>query len=127
MTSRLQKHAPLISWFTRGSPSLCKAIIQEADSDLIKTFCECAHNISQGNLALTPTQKRQLRPHCRKFGVLLDKRVPVGKKKKALQTGGFAVALAKAALPTVLSLLGDSLLKKRSNGPGAFGRARYGF
>ena len=128
MTSsqRLEKHGPIIIWFARGAPSVCKAIIQEADSDLINTFCECGYNIIDGNVTLSPTQKQELRPHTEKFGVILDKKTSIAKKRKSLQSGGFAVALAKAALPVVLSTLGDLFKHKRAR-PGAFGRSRYGF
>ena len=120
---RLQKHGPLISWFAKGSPSVCKAIVKEADADLINTFCECAHNITEGNVHLTPKQKRELRPHTRKFGVVLDKKTSIAKKRKSLQTGGFAVALAKAVLPIVMSTLGQTLLKPRATKP----LGRYSF
>ena len=115
ITSRpLQKRGPLLAWFAKGSPSVCKAVVKEADTDLINTLCECPHNIAEGNVHLTPKQKQQLRPHIRKFGVVLDKKTSIEKKQKSLQSGGFALALAKAVLPVAMSSLGQTLFKPRA-------------
>lgn len=103
----LQKHAPLMRWIAKGNPKVVRAVIGEADKDLINTFSECCHNIIEKNVELTPEQKRQLKPQRKKITALLDRKTSLVKKKKALQTGGFASALAKIALPTTITMLSN--------------------
>ena len=103
VSSRLRKYAPLLRWMLRGKRSVVKAIINESDRDVINVFCECAHNIVNGNATLNPSQRRQLKRHKRSILLLLNRSASLRKKKKALQTGGFVGALLGAVLPAIIA------------------------
>lgn len=105
--NRLRKNLPLISWLAKGKPSLCRAIIKEADRDLVNAICECAHNLVEGNVSLTPAQKLKLKPHKKKLLLLVDKKAAISKKKKVLQRGGFLGALATVAAPAAIAMLSE--------------------
>ena len=99
---RLRKHAHLLRYLAKGKKSIVRVIINEADRDIINVLCECAHNIINRNIPLTPSQKNQLRRHKNKFRILLDKKASLKEKKKTLQTGGFIGTLLGAILPAVI-------------------------
>lgn len=102
---RLRKHAALLNYLSRGKPSIVRAIVKEADKDIVNLLCECAHNVVNRNIPLSPSQKRGLRKHKNKLLILLDKSVSIKKKKKALQTGGFIGTLLAAVLPALIGAI----------------------
>lgn len=105
MSTRLRKHAHLLRYLAKGKKSIVRAIINEADRDVINVLCECAHNVINRTVRLTPSQKKQLKKHKSKFLILLDKAASIKKKKKTLQTGGFIGALLGAVLPAIIGAI----------------------
>ena len=102
MSSRVRRHILCLQFLkTQKNAKLRKAIIDNSDNDLVCTLCECALNILQENVAVTPQQKTQLRKYKKHLRALASKKVTMTKKRKVLQTGGFLSALL-APLGTVL-------------------------
>lgn len=98
---RLQKYLPLLKFLqsSKNAPSFLKA----ADREIIDVICECAHNLINNNLNLTPTQKKQLKRHKKTLLLLDNKKAPLAKKKKALQKGrGLITALLSVAIPAII-------------------------
>jgi len=89
-----------------AKPKLRKAIISNCDKELIHTISECALNVLRGNVNLTDCQKKRLRKFKGSLRTVVDKRVPLSRKKRLInQSGGFLIPLISAVLPTLASLI----------------------
>ncbi len=110
MSERLKDHAPYLHVLANGTIQQREGILRGAKKQLIYCLCECALNVLQGNVKLTPVAKSKLNKHKRLLRDLADKKIPVTRKKKLLltQKGGWVTAL----LPPILGALGSLLLKK---------------
>jgi hypothetical protein len=102
----MKKHASTLQLLQKGSPRFRKEVIKLADKDLLYALCDCALNVLNGTIKLSETQKKTLKRHCKGLRCLIDKRTPLSKKKKVLQTGGFLPALLA---PIAASILGPLL------------------
>ena len=60
---------------------LRRAIIANNDKELLHSICECALNVLRGNVKLSDCNKRKLRKFKRQLRTIVDKRVPLSKKK----------------------------------------------
>jgi len=91
---------------------LRKAIISNCDKDVVNSVTECALNLLHGNVKLSDCTRRKLRKYRRQLRSLVGRRVPLARKKKfIIQRGRFLVPLLTAVLPTLASLIYDSLKK----------------
>jgi hypothetical protein len=57
VSRRLKKHASDIVYLQKTKPCIRKHLITKADRSLVDCLCECADNISRGNVPLTKRQK----------------------------------------------------------------------
>jgi len=65
-----------------------------------------------GNVKLSDCARKTLRKYRRQLRKVVDRRVPLARKKKLIiQRGGFLVPLLTAVLPTLASLIYDGLKK----------------
>ena len=105
MSSRLKRQAAVLKVLANSHPSVCKAIVRGADKDLLQCFGECAHNVLQGNVPLTPGQKANLTKYKQKLRKVANKKTSLKQKQKIVQTGGFLPALlAPIAAPLLKSV-----------------------
>ena len=108
MSGRMKKQAVCLQMLIKTkNAKLRKAILEHADSELIRALCECAHNILRGNVKMTPREKTRLRKYQTKLRLIARKNVSVKQKRRHLQqTGGFLPALlAPLAASVVIPLL----------------------
>ena len=108
MSGRMKKQAVCLQMLIKTkNAKLRKAILEHADSELIRALCECAHNILRGNVKMTPREKTRLRKYHTKLRLIARKNVSVKQKRRHLQqTGGFLPALlAPLAASVVIPLL----------------------
>ena len=112
MTSRLKKHVGLLNQLNKAKPKLRKAILQGADWEIIKCLCDCCHNILNGNIPLTPSQKKKVN-RCIKDVRLLGSRKGNLRDKQALlvQKGGLVSAILAPLLAVAASLLSEWMVK----------------
>jgi len=95
-----------------AQPKLRKATISNCDKDLVNSVSEYALNLLHGNVKLSECTRRKLRIYRRQLRTVVDRRVPLARKEKLIiQRGGFLVPLLTAVLPTLASLIYDSLKK----------------
>jgi len=91
-----------------AKPKLRKAIISNCDKELIHTISECALNVLRGNVNLSDCQKKRLRKFKGSLKTVIDKRVPLSRKKRLInQRGGFLIPLISAVLPTLASIINN--------------------
>jgi hypothetical protein len=110
MHNRLRRNVPLLKLLSGGSRSLKKEVLRTANSDLICSLCECAHNTLKGNIKLSSAQKKKLVKH-KKVIRRLAKRGETYKKKKRyiVQTGG---AFLPALLGPIIAGIAGLILNK---------------
>ena len=95
-----------------AQPKLRKAIISNCDKDLVNCVSECALNLLHGNVKLSDCTRKKLRKYRPQLRTVVDRRVPLARKKKLIiQRDGFLVPLLTALLPTLASLIYDGLKK----------------
>ena len=108
MSGRMKKQALFLQVLIKTkNAKLRKAILEHADPELIQALCECAHNILQGNVQMTPLEKTRLRKYKSKLRLIACTNVSVKQKRlKLQQTGGFLPALlAPLAANVIIPLL----------------------
>lgn len=108
MTRRLRRYAPLLALLAKATPEIRRAVLSGHPRDLIHTLCECAKNLLNGNVPITPAQKGKLQHYKAGLRTLVKKRVPLHQKGQIIQRGGFLPALlaplAAAVIPALLGL-----------------------
>ena len=109
MASKLKKYAHCLHTLASSKSPMCKAMIKNADSGLIKCLCECALNILKGNVPLTPGQKLKLKRHKTQLRQLAKRGQAIGRKKVILQKGGFLPALLAPILGSILPAVGAGI------------------
>ena len=76
---------------------------------------ECALNLLHGNVKFSDCTKRKLRKYRRQLRTVVDRRVPLARKKKLIiQRDGILVPLLTAVVSTLAALIYESLKKQGS-------------
>ena len=102
----LRSHYHALHVLKGAAPKLRKAIILNGDKQLVNSICECVLNVLNGNVELSSCVKRKLRKHKNVLRKVVDKRVSLsGKKKAIVQRGGFLLPLLSAVLPALATLI----------------------
>ena len=91
-----------------------KDILNRAPINVIKSICNAALNCQAGPVPLSKGQKQLLRRHRNIIKTLVQKDVPLERKRQVLiqHGGGIAALILPVILSTVLSALGSKLFKK---------------
>ena len=107
MSERVKRHALGLQLLARNkNAKLKKAMIINADSNLICSIAECAYNILKWNVRLTSCQKAKLRRYRKHLRALPNKGTSVVRRRSIMQIGGFLPAfLAPLASSVLLPLL----------------------
>jgi len=89
-------------------PKLRRAIIENSDKELLNSISECSLNVLKGTVKLSDRKKRKLRKFKHQLRTIVDKRVPLARKKKLIiQRGGFIVSHLTAVLPALAAIIYD--------------------
>ena len=84
------EHFPLLRCLAQGRN--ISDIKKKADKKLVTCLCECVLNILRGNVPLTDRERNTLKRYRKTLRALIDKKVSLKQKKKALeQKGGSAI------------------------------------
>ena len=106
MSLCVKRNVALLRLLHQSKPSLVKAILKNAPSDLVRALCECSLNVLKGNIKLSATQKKRLRRYKNILRTLAAKKASTKTRKQMLQKGGFLGALLGPVLGVLGSLLG---------------------
>jgi hypothetical protein len=101
----LRRDAATLRALATASQTLQRSMIARADKRLVLTLVNAAKEIIKGNVKLSPTQLRRLRPYEKTLRELVTSK-SIKNRKKSLQTGGFIGVLLKP----LLHLVGGALL-----------------
>jgi len=112
-TKRLRQNIALFRVLSSATPKLRKAILKNLSNESLRCLCDCSHNLLNGNIHLTPRQKRNLLAHRKTVRMLASRGASLPTKKKAVQQrGGVAVtAILVPLLGVAASLLADKYLR----------------
>ena len=120
MSALVRKHILCIQTLARyKNNKVKKAIIANADADLLCALAECAYNILTKNIPLTALQRRRLGKYKTKLRELAQRKTTAARRRLLLkpqvgegQSGGFLSAfLAPLASSVLLPLLRQVLTK----------------
>ncbi len=82
-----------------------KAILNNADKQLVDAICQCIFNMLSGNIELSPTQKTALLKYRHTMRKLVEKSSLKNKKKILVQNGGFLQFLIPAIITGISSII----------------------
>jgi hypothetical protein len=110
---RLYENEPFLRFICRTNPAQRKQVLTSATKEQVNCLCECAYNVLKRNVPLTPQETEKLRKYRAVVYKLVDKRVPLGEKKRLLvqQSGGLLPALVPPILGTVLGVILDQVFR----------------
>jgi hypothetical protein len=111
--SRIQVNDAFLRLLHNTNSRQRKELIRTASKDQILSVCECAFNILQKNVQLTPYQLKQFRKAKRIVYKIADRTVPINTKKKVLeQSGGFLPLLLAPIVGSILGALAERVISK---------------
>ena len=106
MGGRIHKHSDFIRRFHKCSPKTRERYLREASAEEVRSLCECALNVYQGNIPVKPKEVVRLKPHKETLKALSFGKGGINKKRNILiQKGGFLPLLAAAVIPLLGNLL----------------------
>ena len=132
MSALVKRHIVCIQALNRiKSNKLKRAIIANADADLLCALAECAYNILKKNIPLSELKRRRLSKYKRKLRELSQRRTPAARRRRILlqqqvgegQSGGFLLAfLAPLASSVFLPLLREGVAEGAVGAPATTSR-----
>jgi hypothetical protein len=107
MSARLKKNLPLLEKLLKAKPAKRVEILRGADSELLKSICECAINLLNANVPADKRQVSSLEKHKTLLRILADRKVSLkSKKTKLLRQGGkILLALLRPILQAIVANL----------------------
>lgn len=106
MSERVRRNWGVLKILVKAGPKQRKAILCNANNDLVGAIAEIALNTLKGNLPLKPSQYQNLKRKKDCIKKLSDRKLSLKKKKQViLQSGGFIGPLLGAAIPLLTNLL----------------------
>ncbi|RLJ22607.1 hypothetical protein DJ031_00465 [bacterium endosymbiont of Escarpia laminata] len=85
MSELVKRHILCIQALNRyKSTKLRRAIINNADADLLCALAECAYNILKKNIPLTPVQRQRLNKYKTKLRELAERGAPADRRRRIL-------------------------------------------
>ena len=93
-------------------PKAAQAVLKSAPEPVVKSVCNAALNLLEGDIKLTPKQKTVFKKHKAAISILARKGPAISLKRKILtqKGGGFFIPLL---ISTVLSTLGSALFANK--------------
>ena len=112
-TPLIKKHGHMMMALLKASPQMRKDMTKHASKDLIHCVSECCHNVLKGNVPLSSTHLKKLKPKRQLLRKLADKKVSLQTKKRIInQKGGGFLPLLAPLLAPLLSPIVGALTKK---------------
>lgn len=114
----IEKQQDMLKALSHCKLKIRKAILKNADKDLVDAICHCVYNMLHGNVELSETQKGELYKYRHTLRKLIQKQNLNKKKKILVQNGGFLQFLIPAAVSGIASIISSiipSLISKPAN------------
>jgi hypothetical protein len=117
MVSQLEninRQKDILSVLGKCKIKLRKAIIKNADKDLIDAISQCVFNLLSGNIQMNELEKKNLAKYKTTLRKIATKSSLKSKKRILVQKGGFLQFLIPAAITGISSII-SSLITSHSN------------
>ena len=72
MSARLKRNALCLCLLAKAEPALARAIIEKGNANMVRSLCDCAHNILKGNVPLKKSQKGRFRRYKKDLRALVQ-------------------------------------------------------
>lgn len=104
MSERLKKFLPILKKMKKIGPKGRNKVLKHACDDFVMCLCEISQNTLNSTVPLTDSQFKKLLQHKSILRKLIDKKIPVKKKKSAIlrQKGGFILPLLAPILGAIV-------------------------
>lgn len=104
MSQRLKKFLPVLKKIKSSDAAKRTEIIENADDSFVLCLCDMAKNTLNSSVPLTKAQFKKLSLHKRILRKLINRKISVQKKKKAIlkQGGGFLLPLIAPIIAAVV-------------------------
>lgn len=104
MSQRLKKFLPVLKKIKSSRAKKRKEIIENADDGLVLCLCDMAKNTLNSSVPLSKVQFKKLSLHKRILRKLINRKISVKKKRKAIlkQGGGFLLPLIAPIIAAVV-------------------------
>lgn len=100
MSSIIEENRAVAEFLSAAKPEYTKAVLKNADKEVIKIICECCQNVLFNDLHLSEEMKQRLQKHKSSLKKLAAKGTKAKQKKSIIKRKGhlFASDLLKTAL-----------------------------
>jgi hypothetical protein len=100
MSSIIEENRAVAEFLSAAKPAHAKAVLQNADKEVVKIFSECCQNVLYNDLPLCEETKHKLKKHKSSLKKLAGRWTTNKQKKFVLKTKGhlFAADLLKTAI-----------------------------
>ena len=101
-----EEQAAVLRIILNAKPELRKAMLKNADKELVRTICECVLNIINGNVKVDEKQRKKLKKHKCLLRKIVKRTGSWKKKRTIIQKGGsILISLLVPIIGTLLSKL----------------------
>ena len=111
---KLKNNQDTLNVLSKCKVKIRKAILRNADKELIEVICHCIYNLLNGNIKLSDSEKSHLTAYKQTLRKLVERSSLENKKKILIQKGGFLQFLIPAAITGISSII-SSLISSNSN------------
>lgn len=101
----IKKQKELLIYLGKCKAKIRKAILANADRDLIDAICQCVFNLLSGNIDLNDKEKDNLVKYKKALRAIVTRSSIKDKKKILVQQGGFLEFLIPAAISGISSII----------------------
>ena len=106
MSAPIKANIDTLRVLSKASKKLRDVLIDNSKPTLLKALCEITSNLLEGNIKLTPRERKILKRYHSVLHRLAQKSVSLKQKKQLLkQKGGFLTTLLPPALALLATLL----------------------
>jgi hypothetical protein len=89
----------------RSKPKQRVEMLKGIDDTLVKSICECCYNVVRGNIPIKSRQLKNLHKYRKEIRDMADRHVPLRKKRRIIQKGGFLGPLFSLIAPLIGGLV----------------------
>ena len=101
----LKKHKEILAYLGKCKAKIRKAILTNADKELVEVICQCVFNMLSGNIQLNEQEKKNLSKYKNTLRAIVARSSLKEKKKILVQKGGFLQFLIPAAITGISQII----------------------
>ena len=108
----LRKQKDILTYLAQCKKNIRKAILKNADKELIDAICQCVFNLLRGNIQLSETEKQNLGRYKNTLRSIVGRSLLKVKKNILVQQGGFLQFLIPAAITGISQIISSIISNK---------------